>query len=84
MHFLPFMYQSVSIPPLSIELSNVSLYLLKLSNLPLTSIFLLNTNRASTNCLKCPILTHLSQPTQSLNLVFNLYLTNKITHETHD
>jgi hypothetical protein len=58
-------------PPLSIELSNVPFYLLKLSNLSLTSIFLLNTNKASTNCLKCPILTHLSQPTQSLNPVFN-------------
>ena len=32
-------------PPLSIKLSNVFLYLLKLSTLPLTSIFLLNTNR---------------------------------------
>ena len=82
--FSPLCISQFQFLPLSIGLSNVPLYLLKLSNLPLTSIFLLNTNRASTNCLKYPILTHLSQPTQSLNPVFNLYLINEITHETHD
>ena len=54
-------------PLLSIEMSNVPFYLLKLCNLSWTSIFLLNTNRIYAKCLKYPILTHLTQPIQSLN-----------------
>jgi hypothetical protein len=54
-------------PPLSIEWNNVPFYLLKLCNLPRTFIFLLNTNRTYAKYLKYPILTHLTQPIQSLN-----------------
>ena len=66
--FLPLCIGEFQSPPLSIERSNVFLYLLKLCNLTRTSIFLLNTNRIYAKCLKYPILTHLTQPIQSLNL----------------
>jgi hypothetical protein len=57
--------------PLSIELSDVPIYLLKLSNLPSTSIFLLNTNRTYAKCLKYPYFNPLNPISiQSLNRFF--------------
>jgi hypothetical protein len=65
-HFPPFMYEYFN-SPLFIKLNNVLLHILRLCNLSRTFIFLLYTNKTYTNCLKYPILTHLLQPTQSLN-----------------
>ena len=51
-------------------------------NLSRTSIFLLNTNRTYTKCLKYPVLTHLTQPTQP-NLLNQIWLKKK-NHKTHN
>ena len=69
MNILGLISQLIGIKTLRLTLSNVPLYILKLRNLPLTAIFLLNTNITFTNYLKQPILTTYPNPPNLLTRI---------------